>query len=83
MFRNVTLKCLTEIGSLSVGNLHDAHFARLFAMLMTQLRNIIPVTADIAAAYEHGTRDQQDFLADLSMFFTGYALSTHRIYSIT
>jgi exportin-1 len=48
MFRNITLKCLTEVGSLSVGNLYDPHFAKLYCLTLTQLKNIIPLETGMA-----------------------------------
>jgi exportin-1 len=72
MFRNITLKCLTEIGSLSVGNVYDAHFARLYCVCIQALKAILPLETDIAAAYETGSQSAQDFIEDLSLFLTGF-----------
>lgn len=39
MFRNVTLKCLTEIAGVTVTN-YDAMFITLFSQTMTQLEQV-------------------------------------------
>lgn len=41
-FRNVTLKCLSEIAALSVGPEYDPKFVVLFAMVMTSVNRMIP-----------------------------------------
>lgn len=41
-FRNVTLKCLSEIAALSVGPEYDPKFVVLFAMVMTSINRMIP-----------------------------------------
>jgi exportin-1 len=41
-FRNVTLKCLSEIGGLSVGPEYNAKFVILFQMVMTSVNKMIP-----------------------------------------
>ena len=43
MFRNITLKCFTEIGSLVVGENYNGHFLTLFNMVMTSVQNMVPV----------------------------------------
>ncbi|PRP84096.1 exportin-1-like [Planoprotostelium fungivorum] len=72
MFRNAALECLGEIASLNIGPTHDAQFEKLFVMFMTQLPAILPVTTDIADAYEKGTEDDMKFVQQLSIFFTGF-----------
>lgn len=41
-FRNVTLKCLSEIAGLQVGPEYDAKFVVLFNMVMTAVNRMIP-----------------------------------------
>lgn len=70
--RNVTVQCLTEIGSLSLGAEHNPHFERLFHLFMTQLVQIIPPGIDLRKAYEQGSEDEQKFIQNLSLFFAGF-----------
>lgn len=44
MFRNVTLKCLTEIGALKVGPEYDSKFVHLYSIVMNSVTNLIPMT---------------------------------------
>ena len=41
-FRNVTLKCLSEIAGLNVGPEYDAKFVVLFNMVMTAVNRMVP-----------------------------------------
>eukprot|EP00899_Mesostigma_viride_P028462 jgi/Mesvir1/8800/Mv02704-RA.1 len=72
MFRNVALQCLTEIGSLSVGAYYDAQFVTLYSVLITQLQAILPAGTDLATAYAEGSDEEQSFLQNLALFFTGF-----------
>mmetsp|Transcript_19896 Transcript_19896/g.79425 ORF Transcript_19896/g.79425 Transcript_19896/m.79425 type:complete len:964 (-) Transcript_19896:362-3253(-) len=70
--RNPSLKCLVEIGSLAVGGLYDNRFSTLYMLFISQLSNIVPVTTDIASAYEEADDDTQAFVMDLALFFSGF-----------
>lgn len=72
MFRNTTLKCLTEIGSLNIGTMFDTHFAQLFCFFMQQLRVILPIETDIAKAYDNGEEADCEFVQDLALFLVGF-----------
>eukprot|EP00798_Chlamydomonas_sp_ICE-L_P000521 gene521-1934_t len=71
-FRNQALQCLTEIGSLVIGPEFNTHFETFFKIFMTQLQQVVPPTVNIAEAYEKGTDEQQKFIQNLALFFTGY-----------
>eukprot|EP00741_Cyanophora_paradoxa_P007524 tig00001154_g7277.t1 len=71
-FRNDALKCLAEIGALNIGTPYDPHFAKLYCFFMKKLSEIIPQNINIPEAFENGTEDQQVFIEDLAMFFTGF-----------
>lgn len=43
MFRNVTLKCLTEIAGVSV-NQYEEQFVSLFTLTMCQLKQVLSLT---------------------------------------
>jgi len=47
MFRNVTLKCLNEIGGLELSREYDDKFVVLHDMTMASLRRIIPLETGI------------------------------------
>eukprot|EP00842_Homolaphlyctis_polyrhiza_P001757 jgi/Hompol1/2582/HPOL_001426-RA len=71
-FRNVTLKCLTEIGSLNIGPEYDEKFELLFTMVMSGIVNIMPVDLNLADIYESSSDDDQNFIQNLALFFSSF-----------
>lgn len=77
MFRNVALKCLTEIAGVYVasptGTRHyDEMFILLFTQTMAQLEQMLPPTTNIKDAYANGQDDEQKFIQNLSLFISTY-----------
>ncbi|KAF9438397.1 Karyopherin transporter [Entomortierella beljakovae] len=75
-FRNVTLRCLTEIGNLSVTPDYNEKFVILFNIVMTSIAKTIPITGNIAGMYENATDDEQFYIKNVAMFLNGF-LSVH------
>ncbi|RGB35595.1 CRM1 C terminal-domain-containing protein [Rhizophagus diaphanus] len=75
-YRNVTLKCLSEIGALNVSHEYDDKFIALFNMVVAALESMVPVSADFATIYKNSSNEEQEFIQNLALFFTGF-LSTH------
>ncbi|KAE8277336.1 Exportin-1 [Larimichthys crocea] len=67
VFRNVTLKCLTEIAGVSV-NQYEEQFVNLFTLTMCQLKQMLPLNTNIRLAYANGKDDEQNFIQNLSLF---------------
>ncbi|XP_025018118.1 exportin-1 isoform X1 [Tetranychus urticae] len=67
MFRNVTLKCLTEIAAINAAH-YDEMFITLFTQTGQQLENMLPADTDIREAYAIGTDEEQKFVQNLSLF---------------
>lgn len=67
LFRNVTLKCLTEIAGVTVSNYPDM-FRSLFNDTMVQLEVMLPLTTDIRMGYAVGGDQEQNFIQNLAMF---------------
>ncbi|CAG9759763.1 unnamed protein product [Ceutorhynchus assimilis] len=67
MFRNITLKCLTEIAGVTVTN-YDDMFTTLFTQTMTQLEKMLPLETDIKTAYAKGQDQEQNFIQNLAIF---------------
>uniref|UniRef100_A0A4W5R4X7 Exportin-1 n=1 Tax=Hucho hucho TaxID=62062 RepID=A0A4W5R4X7_9TELE len=67
MFRNVTLKCLTEIAGVSVSQ-YEEQFINLFTLTMCQLKQMLPLNTNIRLAYSNGKDDEQNFIQNLSLF---------------
>ncbi|KDQ18488.1 hypothetical protein BOTBODRAFT_154392 [Botryobasidium botryosum FD-172 SS1] len=75
-FRNVTLKCLSEIATLNVGPEYDAKFVILFQMVMTSVNKMIPPSTDIAAAYATAPDSGQELISNLAQFLSSF-LTNH------
>uniref|UniRef100_A0A1I8MB08 Exportin-1 n=1 Tax=Musca domestica TaxID=7370 RepID=A0A1I8MB08_MUSDO len=67
MFRNVTLKCLSEIAGLTVPN-YNENFATLFRDTMTQLDQMINQNTNMNHIYANGSDSEQEFVQNLAMF---------------
>ncbi|RNA00880.1 exportin-1-like isoform X1, partial [Brachionus plicatilis] len=71
IFRNVTLKCLTEIVSINAQT-YEEKFAAIFNMSMTRIKQILPLDINLRDAYRNGTCDEQNFIQNLSLFLTSF-----------
>ncbi|KAJ8874893.1 hypothetical protein PR048_022783 [Dryococelus australis] len=71
LFRNVTLKCLTEIAGVTVTNYEDM-FVLLFTDTMRHLEQMLPPNTNIKEAYAHGSDVEQNFIQNLAMFLCTY-----------
>ncbi|XP_043256651.1 exportin-1 [Colletes gigas] len=71
IFRNVTLKCLTEIAAVKVTSYNDA-FVMLFISVMRQLEQILPLDTNIREAYAVGQDQEQNFIQNLAIFLCTY-----------
>ncbi|CAF0774384.1 unnamed protein product [Brachionus calyciflorus] len=71
LFRNITLKCLTEIVSINAQTYEDK-FAVIFNMTMTRLKQILPLDINLRDAYRNGNSDEQNFIQNLSLFLTSF-----------
>lgn len=67
LFRNVTLKCLTEIAGVQVLN-YEEEFRQLFVLTLAKLQQMLPVTTNVKEAYKNGRDDEQNFIQNLSLF---------------
>ena len=74
MFRNVTLKCLTEIGSLVVPPQYESKLVYLYDATVGAFNNIVPMTPalDLANSYENGSDDEQEFILNMALFLTSF-----------
>ena len=72
-FRNVTLQCLTEIGSLK-GEMPEYHatFVTLFTNVINHIRTTIPLSTDFVKGYEDGSDEEQNFIQNLGNFLVGF-----------
>ncbi|KAF1802666.1 CRM1 C terminal-domain-containing protein [Mucor lusitanicus] len=79
-YRNPTLRCLTEIGSLTVdSNDHNQKIINLFTRVMSAVYIMIPPNTDIAAVYEDSSDADQEFVQNLALFLTSFLASHLKI----
>lgn len=81
-YRNVTLKCLTEIGSLSVDSEYGDKIVSLFTIVMASVNKMIPPSTDICAVYENSSDDDQEFVQNLAIFLTSFLSSHNKVCSL-
>lgn len=67
MFRNVTLKCLSEIAGLQLQS-YDHIFVQLFVQTMDQFHKMIPLDTNMNQIYANGNDEEQCFVQNLAMF---------------
>ena len=70
-FRNVTLKCLTEIASIK-NDTYNEQFLLLFTLVTSQLKLLLPLSTNIREAYHSGRTDEQHFIQNLALFFSSF-----------
>lgn len=72
-FRNVTMKCLTEIGSLHVTqSQYDEKLVQMFTSVMKAVADIIPLQADLRTIYPNSNARDQDFIQNLALFLCNF-----------
>ncbi|XP_043591428.1 exportin-1 [Bombus pyrosoma] len=71
IFRNITLKCLTEIAGVTVTNYEDV-FVMFFVNVMRQLEQILPLDTNIREAYAAGGDQEQNFIQNLAILLCTY-----------
>lgn len=71
-FRNVTIKCLTEVGSLNISSEYDDKFVSLFQGMLQALEAMIPYhsTLDLASVYHISKDEDQKLIQNLSIFLS-------------
>jgi len=73
-FRNIALKCLTEIGSLQIGPTfsYDDKLVQMFTEVMTTVSKIIPLSVSLKDSYEKSNSRDQEFVQNLALFLCNY-----------
>ncbi|KAL1967492.1 hypothetical protein VTN77DRAFT_3007 [Rasamsonia byssochlamydoides] len=73
-FRNVTLKCLTEIGGLQIGQQYsyDEKLVQMFTETLTRISKIIPLSMDLKQTYANSNSRDQEFVLNLALFLCNF-----------
>jgi exportin-1 len=61
-----------QVGSLQMPPEFDSHFGTFYRMFSQQLVAILPPNTNLAAAYDAGTDEQQAFVQNLALVYTGF-----------
>lgn len=71
-FRNITLKCLTEIAGLPTEPAYDDKLVQMFTETLTAISKIIPLTLDLKSTYSGSNGKDQEFVQNLALFLTNF-----------
>ncbi|KAF2794351.1 hypothetical protein K505DRAFT_374711 [Melanomma pulvis-pyrius CBS 109.77] len=71
-FRNITLKCLTEIAGLHTMPLYDNTLVQMFTETLTAISKIIPLTLDLKTTYAGSNSQDQEFVQNLALFLCNF-----------
>lgn len=82
-FRNVTLKCLTEIGGLQIGTPYnyDERLVHMFTETLTTVSKTIPLSMDLKQTYAKSNSRDQEFVLNLALFLSSF-FSAHLSVSV-
>ena len=77
-FRNIALKCLTEIGGLQMSQQfqYDEKLTQMFTETLSVIARTLPVETDIRDAYAKAGARDQEYILNLAIFLCNY-FSTH------
>ncbi|ORY12240.1 CRM1 C terminal-domain-containing protein [Clohesyomyces aquaticus] len=67
-FRNITLKCLTEIAGLHTEPAYDEKLVQMYTETLTAISKIIPLTLDLKTTYASSNSKDQEFVQNLALF---------------
>jgi exportin-1 len=71
-FRNITLKCLTEIGSLQTEHNWNEKLIQMFTETLTTISKIIPLSMDLKSTYASSNGRDQEFVQNLALFLCNF-----------
>lgn len=73
-FRNITLKCLTEIGSLQLGQQfsYDEKLVQMFTETLTVVARTVPIQTNLKQLYEKSNARDQEYIQNLALFLCNF-----------
>ena len=71
-FRNITLKCLTEIASLHTEPAYNEKLVQMFTETLTAISKIIPLELDLKTTYANSNGRDQEFVQNLALFLCNF-----------
>ena len=73
-FRNITLKCLTEIAAVQIGPQYsyDEKLVQMFTEVLTIVAKIIPLGVNLKDQYPKSNSRDQEFVQNLALFLCNF-----------
>lgn len=72
-FRNISLKCLTEIGGLQITPYtYDEKLIHMFTEVLTTVSKIIPLSVSLKDSYTKSNSRDQEFIQNLALFLCNF-----------
>ncbi|KAL9065314.1 MAG: hypothetical protein Q9157_007516 [Trypethelium eluteriae] len=71
-FRNITLKCLTEIASLHTEPIYNDKLVQMFTEALTTVSKIIPLSMNLKDTYNSSNSRDQEFVQNLALFLCNF-----------
>jgi exportin-1 len=73
-FRNLTMKCLTEIGGLQMGQQfqYDEKLVQLFTTTLNSVSKMIPLSTDLRDVYGKSNSRDQEYIQNLALFLCNF-----------
>ncbi|KAI9294610.1 exportin-1 [Neoconidiobolus thromboides FSU 785] len=71
-FRNLTLKCITQVVCQPAPPVHSEKLLLLVNLVFEGLKSLIPSHIDLAAVYDGLPNNDQEYVQNVTMFFTGF-----------
>ena len=73
-FRNVTMKCLTEIGGLQIGQqyAYNEKLVQMFTETLNTVAKMIPLSLDLKETYKKSNSRDQEFIQNLALFLCNF-----------
>lgn len=73
-FRNITMKCLTEIGGLQLGQQfqYDEKLVQLFTTTLNSVSKMLPLSTDLKEVYGKSNSRDQEYIQNLALFLCNF-----------
>ncbi|CAH7689997.1 CRM1 C terminal-domain-containing protein [Phakopsora pachyrhizi] len=82
-YRNITLRCLAEIGCIrDAGSEYDSKFILLLTMVMSSVNRILPPNTDLKQMWESQPQYEQEFVMALAVFLCSFLFKNARLLEV-
>lgn len=82
-YRNVTLRCLAEIGCIKdAGPEYDSKFVLLLTMVMSSVNRILPPNTELKEMWDSQPQYEQEFVMALAVFLCSFLFKNSRLLEV-